>query len=120
MDFWPNAIVFIFVLALGTWQTVEVLHHSKLCYDLRIRMEKVGGFMGDVTSCPFCLSHWVAIFYGIGLGIPVLNQPIFIWLLLLAAVRLANLGNDLTWSYNRTPRYQGEDNGNNEIEHQNS
>jgi hypothetical protein len=107
-----DTLLQLLILALGTWQTVEVLHHSKIMYPLR-KVEKdtyeaTGDIIAEAWGCPFCLSHWVAAGYALGLISP-LTSVVSWWLLVLSAVRLANLGNDLTWNYCRTPRYEGED-----------
>lgn len=115
----------LILLALGTWQTVEVIHHSKLFYPLKSTLSYFDDRSGplraawDLISCPFCLSHWVAIIYMVGTCLPGIGTAVMGWLFILSAVRLANLGNDLTWNYNRTPRYEGEENGNTQIKHQN-
>lgn len=32
-------------------------------------LNNVSPFWADLLSCPFCLSHWVALFFGLGFGI---------------------------------------------------
>lgn len=116
----------LILLALGTWQTVEIIHHSELLFPLKKALSYWDGrdgplrFLWDLISCPFCLSHWVAMIFMVGICLPGVGPVVMGWLFILSAVRLANLGNDLTWNYNRTPRYEGEENGNTKVEHQDS
>jgi hypothetical protein len=101
----------LILLALATWQTVEVLHHSEVFYWAKIKaedhMDGPFGFWARLYLCPFCLSHWVAAAYCIGLYTPV-GGLLSWWLIVLAAVRLANLGNDLTKTWCQTPRFEPE------------
>ncbi len=89
----------LLLVALATWQAVEVYHHSKILAWLRCRLEPLWYLFG----CPFCLSLWVALLIAAG----VRFDPTWISTLLataLAASRLANLFNDATTSFNRTPK----------------
>jgi hypothetical protein len=95
------------VAFLATWQIVEIWHHGDIFASWRARIE-----MWDETPsirqllrCPFCLSQWV----GLAASLVLLAGAREHWLLGvplygLAAARLANLGNDLTHSWCRTPR----------------
>lgn len=94
-------------IALATWQAVEVWHHSSLFLNWRAGIEADGGFRARVTECPFCLSHWVA-----GALMLLITLTFFPWVFLLAwpvaflaVTRLANLGNDLTHPFTRTPKF---------------
>jgi hypothetical protein len=91
------------VAALATWQAVEVWHHGSLFADIRAKAELradaagFGGWLARLLLCPFCLSVWVA---AAALTVTVLVPPVA-WVL--AAARLANLGNDVFHARCRTP-----------------
>lgn len=89
---------------LAAWQAVEVWHHGALFTGARARVELweggLFGFVRDVLLCPFCLSVWVAT---LAVALLWLGWPGFI-VYALAVARLANLGNDLTHRWCRTPR----------------
>lgn len=88
----------LLVLALAVWEACEVWHHSTLMATWRARLETGTGFIADVSSCMFCLSVWIA-FFAVVVFWPL--APWVVWTL--AAARLANLGNDLTKAWCRTP-----------------
>lgn len=93
----------IIVAAFATWQIVEIWHHSSLFASWRARVELWEGFFGELLMCPFCLSIWVA-----ALCVILMNLPWWCGGQLLVAIpavaRLANLGNDLAYTFCRTPR----------------
>lgn len=72
-------------------------------------METRGGFFGDLTSCPYCFSHWVGAFTA-ALALLVLwdvltLKTVGLWFLLWTAnVRCANVLSDVTHSFCRTPK----------------
>ena len=90
------------VAALATWQVIEIWHHSMLFAPVRSRTEMWTNKLGELVSCPFCLSPWVA------LCIACLSIP-EVWLAswvvyAFAASRLANLGNDIFKKFTLTPK----------------
>jgi|GEM_PF-3768378 len=102
----------VIVVALATWEIVEIWHHSSLMASWRAKVEVwdegVKGFLADLLACPFCLSVWVA-FAGV---LMILLPRLCWWLGFLpvipcgfAVARLANLGNDLCHAWCRTPRH---------------
>jgi hypothetical protein len=111
----------VLVAALATWQFVEILHHSPLFEEHRVISEVRGRFFDNVLSCPWCLSCWVAYivlcwllptflldFEGPVVFVTLKVLEILRWpLYALAVSRLANLGNDLTYRFCRTPDRQG-------------
>lgn len=111
------AILFdVIVAGLAVWQVVEVWHHSELSLGARRKAKAaVAGASGarafvlKLISCPFCLSHWVA---GIACLLLLLGEQVSPWFSYLvwifAATRVANLGNDLSYYYNRTPKHYEE------------
>jgi hypothetical protein len=95
----------LIVAFTATWQIVEILHHSVLFESQRARAEVSDGFFNRVFMCPWCLSVWVAAgvylyIVSIPANMPVLLLPIYAFSL----SRLANIGNDLTREFCRTPR----------------
>jgi hypothetical protein len=102
----------LIVAALATWQAVEIWRHSILFADQRATWEARGGRLAELLLCPWCLSVWVALLCVICVqphkyAVPLVDIAAswvrgFIWAL--AVSRLANLGNDLTHSWCRTPR----------------
>jgi len=102
----------LIVAALATWQLVEIWHHSLLTAPLRSRAEMWKGKPGELLTCPFCLSVWVAAccvlvlrFAGEGLA----GRLSVIVIYTLAVSRLANLGNDFFKQYDRTPKLTFDD-----------
>jgi hypothetical protein len=95
---------------LATGQFVETLHHGSIFTGLRLKAfrwqqssSRILRFAGDLLSCPFCLSHWAAVLM-VTLAFAsawdiMLAAPVY-WL---AAVRAANLLNDLTHEWCRSP-----------------
>lgn len=107
----------LIVAALATWQIVEIWHHSLLFAPWRVHTEMWTGKLGELLTCPWCLSVWVGmlcslvlyaqefcelsqggsvVFYGFAISRLVLHG--------FAVSRLANLGNDYFKAYCRTPK----------------
>ena len=109
----------VVLVALATWQIVEILHHSELALPANKWANKntqagvLRSFLARAFRCPFCLSHWVAGVLVIGICLSQSNVPhcryleYVIWLF--AAVRLANLGNDLAYGQTRSPKFEDQD-----------
>ena len=104
------ALIALAVSALSAWQIVEILHHGSLFKEHRKtwrkwaedKESKYKRLLGELLTCPFCMSVWAA-------GISVvfwLSSVLLLQLLVfvLAATRLAQLGNDLFYDFNRSPR----------------
>lgn len=105
--------IVLFLVALATWQGVEIWHHSALMAIPRSYAQNLDGFVGRLLTCPFCLSVWVSgIFTLIGLttvvlvkaGYPMPGLLLIAPLLVLGGSRLANLGNDGFYGQCRTPK----------------
>ncbi len=100
----------LFVAALATWQAVEVWHHAAIFDDWRSRVELWrGGFwgwLGNMLTCPWCLSVWVGLLVCVNLWLASFAGYSWVALFMyaLAVSRLANLGNDLSHAWRRTPR----------------
>jgi hypothetical protein len=107
----------IAVAALATWQAVEVWHHGSIFAGARAWMELKTGFWMRLLLCPFCLTVWVSTAFVLVLmterqGTPegwftfIIWAPFYLLRMFvygLAVARLANLGNDLTHRWCRTP-----------------
>lgn len=120
----------LLVAALATWQAVEIWRHSDLFATRRALAEESPGFKAAILRCPWCLSVWVGslamlLTVATTLTWKIVNKPtaaldfgdwlvtIFIapwvWLMYALAIsRLANLGNDLTHAFCRTPRQKAQ------------
>jgi hypothetical protein len=102
----------LIICALATWQAVEIYHHGSIFDSTRARIETYAAkgvygfdFIESLTTCPFCLSVWVA-------GATILLQHTPLWPInaILVVSRLANLANDATCRFTRTPnRFDEED-----------
>lgn len=110
MDLTPWQLL---VAALATWQAVEVYHHSHLFASVRARAELLENKVGELLACPFCLSVWVGFVAVISIQADVEEQNLWTWLLVvvvkvfgygLAVARVANLANDITYRWCRTPK----------------
>lgn len=108
----------LFVAVFATWEIVEIYRHSLLFADRRSKMETRVDRLGDLFQCNFCLAPWVGllcllilttehipegndILDGLRRVTRVLRLPLYAF----AVARLANLGNDLTYRYCRTPKH---------------
>lgn len=99
----------IWICALATWHAVEVWHHGSVFADARANLEAQAGesLFVDLLLCPFCLSLHTALILTAWYvtaqclpGTPWWRLPV----LALAICRLANLANDVTHVWCRTPR----------------
>jgi hypothetical protein len=97
----------IIIAALATWQIIEIWRHSLLFAPLRSVTEMWVNKLGELLSCPFCLSPWVAMIclallqvqdYGLAGLVGSLTVKAF------ATSRLANLGNDFFKQWTLTPK----------------
>jgi len=97
----------IVIAALATWQIIEIWRHSLLMAPLRAVTEMWVNKIGELLSCPFCLSPWV--------GLACITSLTFqsygfagLWFSLfvkaMAVARLANLGNDFFKAWTLTPK----------------
>ena len=102
---WLDFIILIFALN----GMVECWWHSDmpLIANIRARLQAGSGFFGQLGRCPWCSSHWVGMFILVVLFLPGLwfwwwpGRVVLLWL---AIVRGANLLNDCTHKFHRTPR----------------
>jgi hypothetical protein len=103
----------LIVAALAVWEVVEIWHHSALFIGARARAEVLDNKLGDLLGCPFCLSVWVALIltcllslamWLLSTGGAILGTILWAPVFALAVARLANIGNDLTHRFCRTPQ----------------
>lgn len=121
----------LMIVALATWQAVEIWNHSALFAERRARAEANTNFISRLLTCPFCLSVWVAFVLSICTTfiVPVaayacsntlrsqiselplwtftplmIDLACYLVVVTLAASRLANAANDFMWDYTRTPK----------------
>ena len=93
----------LIVAALATWQIVEIWHHSLLMAPLRSRAEMWDNKLGELLSCPFCLSVWVGLCCTAGVTFAAMYGLEYV-IMAFAVSRLANLGNDVFKTYCLTPK----------------
>lgn len=101
-------------IAIATWQAVEIWHHGGIFANPRSWLEEQFGWIPELLMCPFCLSVNVAFWLWVwwllagsfltGGWIVLARLPI----IALAASRIANICNDLTYKVGRTPGRKGE------------
>jgi hypothetical protein len=94
--------------ALFNWAVIEVWNHGSIFTRQRAWLEAHDpSFFIDLLQCPYCLSHWTAIFPTLMLMVyDDLHRPWWQWMALpvlsLAATRLSNVLNDVLHDYCRT------------------
>lgn len=97
-----DTLVNLLVATLATWQSVEVWHHGSLFATCRASVQLwrgLWGWLGELLTCPFCLSVWV----GWLCWMATMTEWTF-WLVAgLATSRLANVANDITKAISQTP-----------------
>lgn len=83
-------------------QVIELYHHGSLFSDLREEYRDSTSYLvANLSTCMFCLAPWVAGL--VVLWYTVLPTVLRIVIYILAVTRAANLVNDLTHGYCRTP-----------------
>ena len=98
--------------ALAVWQAVEVVHHSDAPFfaTLRARAEASDSVTLSVFLCPWCLSVWIGLIFAFAtvyvakFPTTILGGLLSVGLVGLGASRLANVLNDVTHHWCRTPR----------------
>lgn len=100
----------LIVAALAVWQVVEVWHHGAIFDDWQAQVELwrggFNGWAGQMLTCPWCTSIWIGFLVcgNLMLAAMVSAPWIAFFPYALAASRLANLGNDLSHAWCRTPK----------------
>lgn len=97
-----DRLVDLLLLTLAVAHAVEVWRHGKIFHGWRawLEIEPLGNFVTSLMLCMFCLSLWVAAMLILFYAVPYVG-PFVVWSL--AVTRLANLLNDLTHAWCRTP-----------------
>ncbi len=109
-----SALEFV-VLILAIGQIIEIWQHSALFAGWRSWLDLYEDhWWGVMLRCPFCFGVWLAVFLVlVGYGLPVwfslsaketavVQFPLYA----LGALRAAQVLNDLTHSYCRTPKIE--------------
>lgn len=110
-----NLLVMLPIYSLATWQAVETWRHGSIFFSWRQynrdrimthRLRAVRLF-GEGLNCPFCLPHWVALFWASSNALDAflpnwLSGAIQTAAVALAITRASQIGNDafkgLSWS----------------------
>ena len=109
-----NTLAQVLLVATAAWQVVEIVRHGSIFARFRERVRFREDFWSDLLACGFCFSVWVAgltdlfVTLAVSLSMPSDLKAAFCYAALwpvrtFAASRLANLGNDLTHAWCRTP-----------------
>lgn len=96
---------------MSTWHLTEVFRHGSIFSSLRAWIESRGLFWETLIECGFCTSHWMA---GISTFILFLGHlvcaqrghainPFLLLMVWLSATRGANVLNDVTKKWNKSP-----------------
>lgn len=98
----------IVMVLMAACQITETARHGALFQPLRARLESCSAFLNDAINCGFCFSHWAAalavlLLVGHHLWPITPVDPFLCTLVWLSATRGANLLNDLTKKWSRTP-----------------
>jgi hypothetical protein len=103
-------LIYLVVVTLATWQTVEILHHSKIGTFWRVLgkfmflLPKPFSWIGYGMTCPFCYSNWIGIMYCLIVARPTtLMNGVIAVIAGIGAARLANFLNDYFKSCCNTP-----------------
>lgn len=99
----------LLVLALALWQALEIWHHGEIFAWVRKMTGYLPFWIAFLCNCMFCLGPWVATAISSAwLLSPWLSSNLAIAVRIgvyaLAMTRLAQLMNDLTYQYCRTPK----------------
>lgn len=106
----------LIIATLAVWEIIEIWHHSSLFANWRAKVETCTGIIGNLLTCMFCLSVWVSfLITTLMIQHLILKQTesslvlffaYLIWVFIngLAVARLANLCNDITHKWCRTPK----------------
>jgi len=107
--------VWLFVLSsLATCQLAETFRHGSIFSGIRAKIEAQGAMFSEWINCGFCFSHTAAfviticaLFNLAAHSYGYIVNPFNVLIFWLASVRCANLLNDITKPYSRTPSRDG-------------
>lgn len=104
--FWLQLVLVI----ASTCQLTEVFRHGAILARFRAWLESRGSFWEELVGCSFCFSHWAAALavllllgHNLAVSMEFAYNPFLLMLIWLTATRGANLLNDLTKRWNRSP-----------------
>lgn len=104
------AAVFLLVGALAGCQITETIHHGSIFGGLRATARAwrkspnwILSKAGELIECPFCLSHWACGMAVTWLWLTPTGSPWQVPVFIFAAVRMAQILNDYTHSFTRSP-----------------
>lgn len=105
------------VCALAVWQATEIWHHGKVFQKMREELQAVAstdngirGFLAYGLLCPFCISVWFGFLFSVVLlNTETVPTEMLVFVYGLAACRLAQLGNDLSYESCRSPKDGSDD-----------
>lgn len=93
---------------LATTQAVEIWNHGSIFATRRAKLEVSDSWIASLLRCMFCLTVWVSWLTCLSVlafnWLPGLFFPLKVFVYGLAIARGANLLNDFTHEWNRTPR----------------
>lgn len=99
----------LILIAMATWQIVEIVRHGSIADGLRGLMEvwesddsAVRRFVSRLVICPFCLSVWAAGLCTVASYTGLLGET---FLYAMAGSRAANFLNDIFHDITRTPKF---------------
>jgi hypothetical protein len=103
-------VIYCIASFMACWQIGEVLHHGSIFGWLRKRASNwlksrhaAVRCLGDLVSCPFCLSHWIAGVVVITALVGIFHWWVALPIWIFACARASNLANDLTHAWCRSP-----------------
>jgi hypothetical protein len=105
-------IATLLIAALAVWEVLEIWRHSHLFSGPRAYVEALDDWRGYFLRCMFCLAPWTALVVLLAIWLGALTARHWGWLgdllvlpiYALAVARLANVMNDMTSGFCRTPR----------------
>lgn len=104
----------ILILAgLTTCQITETFRHGSIFEPIRAKLESSSEFLNELINCGFCFSHWagaltfiLVLGHYISASFGVTHNIFFCILIYFSCIRLANLLNDGTKFFSRTPKVE--------------
>jgi hypothetical protein len=87
--------------ALAVWEAIEIWRHGEI-FATKREQARMRGW--DVLGCAFCAAPWISLLFANWVMIGRFSQLMTLPIYALAVARLANLGNDITHRWSRTPK----------------
>lgn len=101
------------LLSLAVWEIIEIWKHGSIFASWRARLEASESRLRDFGQCGFCLAPWIALLvcslwqwqeYLCQHDYTLPGTAIYLGIVAFAVARLANLGNDISHRWCRTPK----------------